>query len=149
MGMTWKASHSVYDCRYHIVWITKYRRKCLSKEMQRRLENILREICEELRIRVIEIGMEEDHVHMYLTIPPVQPIPYVIKMFKGRTSHKLRKEFKEELAVYYWNKKALWAVGYFVATVGNVDGKLIEHYVANQGKKEVDEDCYELKATDL
>ena len=146
--MYWKASHCVYDCRYHIVWITKYRRKVLSKGLQERLEAILKEMCESMRIKIIKLGMEKDHVHLYVTIPPVQPIPYVLKQLKGRSSKILREEFKEELKKYYWNKKALWAVGYFVATVGNVDDKLIADYVEKQGLREIDEDCIELKATD-
>lgn len=148
MGMYWKSSHSVYDCRYHIVWITKYRREVLSKEMQKRLEVVIRGVCNEMRVRVIRIGMESDHVHLYLMVPPVQPIPYLLKILKGRSSKVLRKEFSEELMEYYW-KPVLWAVGYFVATVGSVDDKVIERYVEEQGKRDVDEECIELKATDI
>lgn len=85
---------------------------------------------------------------MYVTIPPVQPIPYVLKQLKGESSKIIRDEFCADLKELYWNKKVLWAVGYFVATVGSVDAELIADYVDKQGSKEIEEDCYELKATD-
>ena len=136
MGMYWRASHCVYDCRYHIVWITKYRRKVLNEAMQKRLKVLLRGICKEMYIKILTIGMEEDHVHMYVAVPLVQPIPYVMKKLKGRTSKILRKEFEGYLKEYYW-EKVLWAVGYFVATVGEVTHEVVKKYVEDQGTQEV------------
>jgi len=60
-----KASHVTYDCRYHLIWITKYRRKVLDKKMKQRLEIILRREARDMYVKIIRIGMEEDHVHMY------------------------------------------------------------------------------------
>ena len=111
-----KSSHNTQDCRYHLVWITKYRRKCLDERMQRRLREILEGICKEMYINVIRMGMEEDHVHLYLNMPVSQYIPYVVKKLKGISSKKIREEFKEELREYFWNP-VLWAVGYFICTV--------------------------------
>ena len=143
MGMYWKGSHCVYDCRYHIVWITKYRNKALSEGIRKRLQEVLEELCKEMNVKVIRIGMEEDHVHLYVMIPPVHPIPYVIKRLKGISSKEIRKEFGRELKEYYW-KPVLWAVGYFVASVGSVDEKVIKKYVEEQGKRDVEEECIEL-----
>jgi putative transposase len=141
--MYWSSSHCRYDCRYHIVWITKYRRCALSSSIQKRLEILLRGIAHELNLRVISIGMEEDHVHLYVTIPPVQPIPYVVKILKGRTAKIIRKEFARELSLYYW-KPVLWAVGYFVATVGEINHETIKNYVEQQGKKDIEDECSEV-----
>ena len=146
--MYWKASHCVHDCRYHIVWVTKYRRDCLNKKMQKRLHILLQGICKELYIKIIRIGMEGDHVHMYVSVPPVQPIPYVVKTLKGRTSKILRKEFANHLKQFYW-KGVLWAVGYFVSTVGEVSHEIIKKYVENQGRKDIEEECIPLEATDF
>ena len=146
--MYWRASHCVYDCRYHIVWITKYRNKCLSTRIQERLEVILTGICKEMHIRIIKIGMEEDHVHLYLSIPPVLPLPMVIQKLKGRTSKVIRKEFPEHLCQFYW-KQVLWAVGYFVTTVGEITHETIKRYVAEQGKKCIAQECREVQATGL
>jgi putative transposase len=145
--MYWKAPHCVYDCRYHLVWITKYRRRCLSSGIRNRLEVVLSGICKELYVRPIRIGMEEDHVHLYLTIPVVQPIPYVVQALKGRSSKILRKEFAGELRKHYW-KPVLWGVGYFIATVGEVTDEIIRKYVEQQGRAHVEEECREWEAPD-
>ena len=109
--------------------------------MQKRIQTIIEGICNEMHIRVIKIGMEEDHVHLYITIPPVHPIPYVVQLLKGRSSKVLRKEFEAYLKQFYWNKAALWAVGYFVATVGEVSHDIIKNYVEKQGQVEVADEC--------
>ena len=80
--------------------------------------------------------MEEDHVHLYLSIPVAQHIPNVVRRFKGGTSKILREEFKEHLSQFYW-KKALWAVGYFIATVGEINDSIIKNYVEKQGRQEI------------
>ena len=147
MGMYWKSSHCVYDCRYHLVWITKYRRPALSKLIQKRLSIILREVCDKFRVRILNLGFEEDHVHLYVSIPVVHPIPMLVHRLKGVSSFQLRKEFGAELSKFYWSKKVLWAVGYFVATVGEVNHETIKKYVEEQGKLEIENDCIEVKDT--
>ena len=131
-----KASHVTHDCRYHIVWITKYRRRVLNPLIRKRLKTIIEGICSELYVDIISIGMEEDHVHIYCSIPHSQPIPYVLQMLKGRTSKIIRGEFTTHLRKYYW-KPVLWAVGYFIATVGEITHETIKRYVEQQGRKEV------------
>lgn len=149
MGVYWRASHCVYDCRYHIVWITKYRRKALNADIKKRLEIHLTELCNELYVKILKVGMEEDHVHLYVSIPVTQPLPYVVKTLKGKTSFLLRKEFKEYLKRFYWKTNALWAVGYFVATVGEVTHDTIKKYIEQQGKKDIEEECIELKESGI
>jgi len=112
--------------------------------MQKDLEGILKATCAEMYVRIIRIGMEEDHVHMYVSIPPVKPIPKVIQRLKGISSKLLREKHGKWLAEYYW-KPVLWAVGYFVSTVGNVDEKIIRQYVENQGKQDIDDECIALE----
>jgi putative transposase len=136
MAIYHKASHVTYDCRYHIVWITKFRRKVLTEAMHARLATILAGVAKDLYISIIRMGFEDDHVHLYVAIPHTQHIPYVAQMFKGRTSKILRQEFEGHLKKFYW-KPFLWAVGYFIATVGEVNHETIARYVEEQGRKEV------------
>ena len=145
LGIYWKASHCVYDCRYHIVWITKYRQKVLDVTIQKRLSELLMEVCAELNVKLLSLGLEEDHVHMYVSIPVVLAIPMIVQTLKGRTSFKLRREFDKHIRRYYWGKKALWAVGYFVATVGEVTHDTIKKYVENQGKADIESECVQFK----
>ena len=114
----------------------------------RYLKKVLNGICNEMHIRVLNIGMEEDHVHMYISVPPVQPIPYVVKILKGRTSKVLREKFKDHLKEYYLDD-VLWAVGYFVATVGEVTHEIVKQYIEEQGIKDIEDECVELKASDF
>ena len=137
-----KSSHATYDCRYHIVWITKYRKKCLSDELQSTIKQVIEWVCKELYITIIAMGMEEDHVHLYLRTPLTKPIPYIVKALKWRSSRVVWKDknHRNYLKPYYWTTgTALWAVGYFVSTVGVVDGEVIKNYVELQWKEETEE----------
>jgi REP element-mobilizing transposase RayT len=85
--------------------------------------------------------MEEDHVHVYLSIPLVHPIPYVVQLLKWRSSyHMFRQEkFKAHLKQFYWwEKRPLWVVWYFCATVWAVDQEIIKTYLEQQGKEGVE-----------
>lgn len=73
-----KSSDANYDCRYHIVWIIKYRIDIIDDKMKTRLTTILEWICKRMYVHILKLGFEEDHVHMYLSILLSQPIPYVI-----------------------------------------------------------------------
>jgi putative transposase len=135
MWMYRKWSHTTYDCRYHLVWITKYRHKCLTEKIQKRLELILRWICKSMYVNILTMWMEEDHVHMYISIPLNSPIPMVVNRLKWRSSKVIREEFYEELKEYYWNSK-LWATWYFIATVWEINHETIKNYVEQQWKEE-------------
>ena len=135
MGMYRKWSHTTYDCRYHLVWITKYRHKCLDEKIQKRLEIILRWICKSLYVHIISLWMEEDHVHMYINIPLNSPIPMVVNKLKWRSSKVIREEFFQELKEYYWKPK-LWATWYFIATVWEINHETIKNYVEQQWAEE-------------
>ena len=135
------SSHNKQDCRYHLVWITKYRRECLSEWIQDRLRVILEEICQKMYVNILKIWMEEDHVHMYISIPISQYIPYVVKKLKGVSAKKIREEFKEELKEYYWNP-VLRAVGYFICSVWEINDKIIKQYIEEQWKEDILEDWF-------
>jgi putative transposase len=135
MGKYRKGSHTTYDCRYHLVWITKYRRPCLNKKMQKKLEILLKWICKWLFVKILSIWMEEDHVHMYISIPLSLPIPKVVQRLKWWSSIELRKEFNKYLKEWYW-KKVLWADWYFIATVWEINHETIKNYVDMQWQEE-------------
>lgn len=135
MGIYRTVIHTTYDCRYHLVWITKYRRPCLLKSLQKRLENILRWICKTYYIKILSVWMEEDHVHMYISIPLSMPIPKIVQLLKLWSSRYIRKEFSKELREWYW-KPVLWADGYFIATVWEISHTTIKNYVDMQWEEE-------------
>jgi putative transposase len=133
------SSHATYNLTWHFVWITKYRRKVLNKEIQKRLETIIRWVCNDEYIVVLSLGFEEDHVHCLLSLPITSYIPDIVRHIKWRTSKVIRQEFKEHLKKYYkwrWSEH-LWAVWYFFCSVWKVNEEIVRKYVENQGR----EDC--------
>ena len=129
------AAHTKYDCRYHFVWIPKYRKKILLGVMKERLQILISDRSEELRVKILKASIEPDHVHLYVSVPPsISPSKYM-NLIKGMTSAVLRKEFQEELSHFYW-KPVLWADGYFVATVGELTDQIIRDYIADQESRE-------------
>ena len=128
------SSHATYNLTWHVVWITKYRRKTINEAMMRRLETIILWVCKEQYIHVIRLGFEKDHVHCLLSFPITTYIPDAIRYLKWRTSKVIRAEFEEHLSNFYKGryKKHLWAVWYFFCSVWKVDMSTIENYVEQQ-----------------
>ena len=122
-----KTSHTIYDCTYHIVWVTKYRYKVLIGDIGRRAKDLVQEICQDNGVEILRGKVASNHIHIYVSIPPYQSISEVVQYLKGKTSRKIQQEFPE-LRKRYWGKH-LWAVGYFVRTTGNVTDQMIKDYI--------------------
>ena len=125
-----KTSHSVYDLKYHFVWITKYRKPVLFGNVGTRLRDLIREICKSMDIEIIKGHVSKDHVHLFVSIPPYHSVSQVMGRIKGRTSRKLLSE-NRQLAKKFWGRH-LWARGYFVASSGNVTDEVISQYIELQ-----------------
>ncbi len=125
-----KGSHSVYDIKYHIVWITKYRKDVLRAEIAHRLRDIVRDICKREDIVVIEGHIRKDHVHLLVSVPPHISVSDAVQRIKGKSSWRLLQEFKT-LRKEFWGNH-LWARGYFAASTGTVNEELIRNYIKNQ-----------------
>jgi putative transposase len=133
MGDYRKGPHSVYDIKYHVVWITKYRKAILRGEIGIRLRDLIRQTCESLEIYIEKGHIATDHVHLLISVPPQHAISDVIKRLKGRSSRILLEEFGE-LSRLFWGRH-LWARGYFVASSGNVTDEVIAQYIESQGEQ--------------
>ena len=94
-------SHTVFHHRYHIVWVPKYRYKVLRGEIRERVRAIIRQVCSELGVEIISGVLSEDHVHMFVEIPPHIAVSYFVQRVKGRSSHKIQQEFPV-LRKRYW-----------------------------------------------
>lgn len=127
--MEYKSNRNVvYSCKYHVVWCPKYRRKVLVNGVDVRLKELIREVCEENRIDIIEMEIMPDHVHLLMEVDPQFGIHKAVKLIKGRTSRILRQEFS-------WLKSrlpTLWTNSYFVSTVGGAPLVTIKRYIENQ-----------------
>jgi putative transposase len=125
-----KTSHSVYALKYHLVWITKYRKPVIFGDVAIRLLELIREICKSLDIEIIKGHVSKDHVHLFVSVPPQLSISKVMGRIKGKTSRKMLSEYRR-LAKEFWGRH-LWARGYFAASSGNVTDEVIMQYIAMQ-----------------
>ena len=135
MGMTEyrKGSHTVYDIKYHILWITKYRKAVLRGEIGIRLRELIRQTCEAQEVYIEKGHIALDHVHLLLSVPPNIAVSDLVQRLKGRSSRKMLDEFGE-LRRQFWGQH-LWARGYFVASSGNVTDEVIAQYIEMQNEK--------------
>ena len=131
-----KTAHTTYDCKYHIVWITKYRKKVLVGVIGERIRELLRGICKENDVEIIKGHVSRDHVHLLVSVPPHMAISKLVQYLKGKSSYKLMAENKE-ISRTFWGRH-LWGRGYFVATSGNVTDEVIIEYIKNQDENEDD-----------
>jgi putative transposase len=131
-----KSSHTVYDLKYHLVWITKYRKPVLTGEIASRIRDLIREICKGKDIEIIKGHVSKDHVHIFVSVPPHLSVSHVMQSLKGKTSRKMMSEFKH-LSRTFWGRH-IWARGYFVASSGNVTDEVIIKYIEMQGKEPED-----------
>ena len=96
-------SHTKFYHRYHIVWVTKYRFKVLHGDMRVRLREIIRQTCSEMGVRIEKGVLSNDHVHMFVSIPPHLALSTVMQRIKGRSSRKIQMEFPD-LRKRYWGR---------------------------------------------
>ena len=133
-----KTSHSVYDLKYHVVWITKYRKQVLTGLVAERLRELIRQICTANDIEIIKGHVSKDHVHLFVSVPPHISVSNLVQMIKGKTSRKMLGDFKP-LQKAFWGRH-LWARGYFVASSGNITDEVIMEYIEHQDIGDEDED---------
>ena len=125
-----KSAHAVFDIKYHVVWITKYRYKVLQGRVAERARDLIRQICSAREVVIVRGAVSPDHIHMLLSAPAHLSPAKLVQYIKGRSSRRLQDEFPQ-LRKRYWGQH-LWARGYFCATVGAVDEKTIREYIESQ-----------------
>jgi putative transposase len=126
-----KTSHAVYDIKYHLVWITKYRKPILRGEIASRLRELVRQTCATLDVYIESGHVAVDHVHLLVSVPPNVSVSQLTQRLKGRSSRIMLQEFGE-LNRQFWGRH-LWARGYFAASSGNVTDEIIKQYIESQG----------------
>ena len=119
----------VYSCKYHVVWVTKYRRPVLTQQIENRLKEILGNIATEIQVDILEMEVGDlNHVHLLISLDPQFGVHRVVRRFKGVSSRYLRKEFPQLKS----RLPTLWTNSYFVSTVGGAPLAKIKEYIANQ-----------------
>ena len=129
-----KSSHCTYDIKYHLVWITKYRKPVITGKIALRTRELIRMICQNNEVEILAGHVGSDHIHLLVSVPPHLSASKLVQYLKGNTSRKLQMEYKE-LNKQFWGQH-LWARGYFVASSGNVTDEIIREYIQNQDIQE-------------
>jgi putative transposase len=130
-------SHTRWNCKYHIVFIPKYRRKEIYGKLRRDIGKILRTLCEYKEVEIIEAHAMMDHVHMLLAIPPKIAVSTFMGYLKGKSSLMI---FERHANLKYkYGNRTFWAKGYFVSTVGLKD-EVVREYIRNQELEDMKED---------
>jgi putative transposase len=125
-----RGSHTVWDCKYHLVWRTKYRYDVLGGDVGQRCRDLLREISRNQEMIIYAGSVNRDHVHTLIGIPPQISLSRAVQNVKGKSSHKLLSEYAG-LRKRNWGQH-LWARGYWVATSGNVTDEVWKRYIEEQ-----------------
>lgn len=142
-----KGSHTVYDLKYHIVWITKYRKPVLRGEVAKHLRELVRQICATLDVEIVSGPVALDPVHLLVSVPPQLAVSELVQRLKGRSSRLMLTAFNE-LSRQFWGRH-LWARGYFVASSGNVTDEVIKQYIQAQEKNLPPDDASTFTIGDL
>ena len=119
-------SHTKWECKYHVVFIPKFRRKVLYGELRRHLGEVFKELARHRESRIEEGHLQPDHVHMMISIPPKYSVSQVIGYIKGKSAIHVARVYGERKRNFVGQH--FWARGYFVSTVGR-DETLIRQYI--------------------
>ena len=129
-----KSSHTIYQCKYHIIWCPKYRYRIMTGNVAIFIEKELRRLCDWKKCEVIELSVMPDHVHIIIDIPPKNSVSEILGILKGKTAIKLMKSFQGLRKKQYWGNH-FWSRGYCVSTIG-IDEDKIRKYVKYQEDNE-------------
>jgi putative transposase len=132
-----KTTHSKYDLKVHIIWVTKYRYNVLVDAVKGRIRDLLRQICDANDIQIIRGHVGKDHVHMYISYPPHLSLTAIVKSLKGRSSRRIQDEFPQ-LGKKYWGQH-FWAIGYAAFSSGEITDDMIREYIKNHEGKDYGE----------
>ncbi len=126
-------SHSRWECKYHVVFIPKCRRKALYAQLRMHLGEVFRQLAQRKECRILEGHLMPDHVHMLIAIPPKYAVSQVVGYIKGKSAIHLARVYAERKRNFVGQH--FWARGYFVSTVGR-DEEVIRRYIRDQEKED-------------
>ena len=126
-------SHSKWECKYHVVWIPKCRKKALYSQLRKHLGEVFHELARQRESKVLEGHLQPDHIHMLISIPPKYAVSQVVGYMKGKSAIHIARTYLGQKKNY--NGMHFWARGYFVSTVGT-DEEVVRAYIRDQEKED-------------
>ena len=127
-------NHTVWECKYHVVFIPKYRKKALYGALRRHIGPVFRQLASQKGCEILEGHVMSDHVHMLISIPPKYAVSGVIGYIKGKSAIYIARNFRGKARNF--TGESFWARGYCVSTVGR-DEKVIREYIKNQEEEDI------------
>ena len=137
------SAHTKWNCKYHVVFAPKYRRKVFFQEKREDIRDIIRTLCEWKGVEIIEGEICPDHIHLLLSIPPKMSVSGFMGYLKGKSSLMIFQKYGNMKFAY--RNRVFWCKGYYVDTVGKITAA-IKSYIANQLKH--DQECDQLSLFD-
>ena len=135
-------SHSKWRCHYHVVFAPKYRRQVIYGKIKEDIGKIIRQLCDQKGIEIIEAELCPDHIHMLISIPPKYSVAQIMGYIKGKSSLMI---FDRHVNMKYrYGNRHFWCRGYYVDTVGR-NKKAIQEYIRNQLQEDIANDQISLK----
>ena len=130
-------SHTKWKCQYHIVFIPKYRKKQLYGRLREDVRDVIKTLCQNKGVEIVEGAVCVDHVHLCVCIPPKMNVSSFMGYLKGKSTLMIYDKHPELQSKW---SKAFWARGYYVATVGNLTEEAIKKYIQEQSEESRKED---------
>ena len=135
-------AHTKWNCKYHIVFTPKYRRQAIYKQISADIGQIIRVLCKRKEVEIIQAAALQDHIHLYVAIPPKHSVSYIVGYLKGKSS--LMIFDRHANLKYKYGNRHFWCRGYYVDTVGRNE-KAINEYVKNQLQEDIMADQISIK----
>lgn len=119
-----KTRHAVYNINYHLVWCPKYRMPVLIGEAKQIVEDTIKQVCQDRGWELLDLSIQEDHIHVFISVQPIFSPMFLVKVLKGNTAIKAVKEHRFA--------KRFWSPSYYVGTAGTVTEQTIKKYIQEQ-----------------
>jgi len=133
MDQSQSLSDTKWECKYHVTWIPKYRKKLVYSDLRKELGLVLRDLAQRKECEIVEGHLMADHVHMLISIPPKYAVSQIIGFIKGKSAIHIAREYLGKKRNF--TGQHFWARGYHVSTVGR-DEEAIRNYIRSQEKED-------------
>ena len=133
MGTAESLSHTRWECKYHLVWIPKCRRKVLCGQLRKHLGEVLHDLALQKECKILEGHLQADHVHMLVSIPPKYSVAQVVGFIRGKSAIHIARSYLGRRRNYHGMH--FWSRGYYVSTVG-ADEESVRNYIKKQEKED-------------
>ena len=125
-------SHTRWDCKYHVVFIPKRRKKLIFGKLRKHIGEVLHDLANQKDSKILEGHLMQDHIHMCISIPPKYSVSHVVGFIKGKSAIAIARQFGRKRN---FTEESFWARGYFVSTVG-LDEEMVRAYIREQEKED-------------